>query len=166
MKTRCFLRKGLGDPGLGQVQRGNSLSSLATLGPLPIPLHSSRQAAIGLLLHDCPLHKVLRPSCLQQSLKFPSPTSPFLPAGNALESTAVYLLPLRYCHQQHHDQASGGPGPLCPRTKMGPSSWCKSYIPRTLSRLVLTQAHRPQVQLGSGIPSSPKADGTMYKHTW
>lgn len=49
---------------------------------------------------------------------------------------------------------------------MGPSSWCKSYIPRTLSRLVLTQAHRPQVQLGSGIPSSPQADGTMYKHTW
>lgn len=80
MKTRCFLSKGLGDPGslqgwLGQVQRGNSLSSLATLCPLPIPLHSSRQAAIGLLLHDCPLHKVPRPSCLQRSLKFPSPTS-------------------------------------------------------------------------------------------
>lgn len=120
MKTRCFLRKGFGDPDslqgwLGQVQRGNSLSSLPTScrPPPQIPLHSSRQAAIGLLLHDCTPHKVLRPSCLQQSLKFPSPTS--LPSSlrGMLWSLpqCTYCCCCCCCHQQHHNQASGAQVP-------------------------------------------------------
>lgn len=64
-----------------------------------------------------------RPSCLQQSLKFLQPNlSPFLPAVNAPESTAVcLLLPSCCCH---HHQAGGGPGPWCPWAKTDLSLGC------------------------------------------
>lgn len=108
------------DWGMGCSGRGAIACPLSD--PPPIPLHSSRQAAIGLLLLDCPLHGVPRPSCLQQSLKFLQPNlSPFLPAVNAPESTAVYLLMLPPPAPAPSKQ---GPRSLVPRTKIGPSSWC------------------------------------------
>lgn len=132
----------------------------------PIPLHSSRQAAIGLLLHDCTPHKVLRPSCLQRSLKFPSLTS--LPSS--LRGRLWSLPQCTYCRCATATSSTttkqAGPRSLVPKDKDGPILMVQVLHPADPLRLVLTQAHRPQVQLGSGIPSSPKADGTMYKHTW
>lgn len=144
-----------------QWPRGNSLSSFR---PPPIPLHSSRQAAIGLLLLDCPLHGVPRPSCLQQSLKFLQPNlSPFLPAVNAPESTAVYLLLLHCCHHQHHHQASRGPGPLCQGQRQAHPH---GVTPHPSDPLPFGTDHRPLFQLGAGTPAAPRQMGTMYKHTW
>lgn len=147
-----------------QWPRGNSLSSFRP--PPPVPLHSSRQAAIGLLLLDCPLHGVPRPSCLQQSLKFLQPSlSPFLPAVNAPESTAVYLLLLQRCHHQHHHEASRGPGPLCQGQRQahphGVTPPPSDPLPSGTD-----QPHRPPFQLGAGIPAVPRRTGAMYEHTW
>lgn len=152
---------------LGQVQRGNSLPSLATLCCPPIPLHASRQAAIGLLLHDCAPHKVPRPSCLQRSLKFPSPTS--LPSS--LRGMLWNLPQCTYCRcatatSSTKTKQAGAQVPCVQGQRWAHPHGASPTSLGPSPRLVLTQAHRPQVQLGSGIPSSPKADGTMYKHTW
>lgn len=147
VKTRCLLRRGLGRPWFpsGLAGAGEAVAegqqpvlppNLTSPPPHPTPLHSPRQAAIGLLLHDCPLHGVPRPSCLQQSLKFLQPNlSPFLPAVNALESTAVYprrRLLLRCCHHQHHYQANRGspmPRSLVSKDKDGPVLMVQPHIP-------------------------------------
>lgn len=63
MEWWCLLRGPPGVPGslhswLGQGLRWERSSSAILPLPAPSPRHSSRQAAIGLLLHDCPLHRV------------------------------------------------------------------------------------------------------------
>lgn len=159
MKTRCFLRKGFGDPDslqgwLGQVQRGNSLSSLPTScrPPPPIPLHSSRHAAIGLLLHDCTPHKVLRPSCLQRSLKFPSPTS--LPSSLR---GMLWSLPQRtYCRCATATSSTttkqAGPRSLVPKDKDGP--------------ILMVQVLHPADPLPLGADPSPQTPGPAgIRHT-
>lgn len=140
-KARCLLRRGLGSPwfpfradwGRGCSGRGAmACLSLPTSTP-PTPLLSSRQAETGLLLHDCPLHRVLRPSCLQQSLKFLQPNLSSPVHSPCSECSAVYLLLLlllRYCHHQHHYRASRGL--LVPKDKDGPILMVQPHIPQTL----------------------------------
>lgn len=158
MKTRCFLRKGFGDPDslqgwLGQVQRGNSLSSLPTsCRRPPIPLHSSRQAAIGLLLHDCTPHKVLRPSCLQRSLKFPSPTS--LPSS--LRGMLWSLPQCTYCRCATATSSTttkqAGPRSLVPKDKDGP--------------ILMVQVLHPSDPLPLGADPCPQTPGPAgVRHT-
>lgn len=49
-----------------------------------------------------------------------------------------------------------------PKDKDEPILAMQSLIPQSLSPLVLTQSHRPQLQLGYQLGWM----GTMYKHTW
>lgn len=54
----------------------------------PLPLHSSRQAAIGLLLHDCPLHRV--PETLLPAAIFKIPPAQPLSLSPCSECSRVY----------------------------------------------------------------------------
>lgn len=106
-----------------------------------------------------------RPSCLQQSLKFLQPNlAPFLPAVNALASTAVCLLlppPSRL-----------GPGALAPMAKENSSSGCSpcptepseaQALAHPLWPLVLVQPHRLWLKLGSGMPAVPRWMSTYVR---
>lgn len=56
--------------------------------PAPSPLHSSRQAAIGLLLHDCPLHGV--PETLLPAAIFKIPPAQPRSLSPCSECSSVY----------------------------------------------------------------------------
>lgn len=107
-----------------------------------------------------------RPSCLQQSLKFLQPNlSPFLPAVNAPESTAVCPL-LPRCRHHHHHHTGGGPQSLGPMNKDGPVLQVEPHIPQTLWPLVPAQTHSPWLHPGSGVPAAPRRVGARCKYTW
>lgn len=73
---------------LGQRLRWERGSSSILSLPAPSPLHSSRQAAIGLLLHDCPLHGV--PETLLPAAVFKIPPAQPRSLSPRSECSGVY----------------------------------------------------------------------------
>lgn len=128
----------------------------------PAPLLSSRQAAIGLLLHDCLLHRV--PETLLPAAIFKIP--PARPRS---------LSPQGKCSSSYHHvpaaataEPAGGPGPW---THPRGVAWCPLGASETqalahlLWPLVPLQPHRARLKLGSGLPVAPRQLGHICTNT-
>lgn len=126
----------------------------------PSPLHSSRQAAIGLLLHDCPLHRV--PETLLPAAIFKIPPAQPLSLSPRSECSRVYRsVPTAAAlppppPPPPPPPSRRRPRSLVPMDKDGPVLRVEPHIPQTLWPLVPSQSHRPWLQLGSGLPAAPR----------
>lgn len=79
------------------------------LPPPACPLHSSRQAAIGLLLHDCPLHRV--PETLLPAAIFKIPPAQPRSLSPRSECSSVYCsVPAAAATKQAGAQVPGAHG--------------------------------------------------------
>lgn len=121
--------------------------------PLPAPLLSSRQAAIGLLLHDCPLHRVPETLLPAAIFKIP-PARPRSLSAHGEGSSSYHSVPAAAT-----TEPAGGPGPRthprgvarCPLGPSGPrcpsspigrgSSWGRACQWRQGSRGTYAQTH-------------------------
>lgn len=129
---------------------------------LPAPLLSSRQAAIGLLLHDCLLHRVPETLLPAAIFKIP-PARPCSLSPHGEGSSSYCSVPAATTAEP-----AGGPGPwthpwsvaLCP---LGASE--TQALAHPLWPLVPLQPHRARLKLGSGLPVAPGQEH-MRKHTW
>lgn len=132
---------------LGQGLRGERGSSSILPLPAPSPLHSSRQAAIGLLLHDCPLHGV--PETLLPAAIFKIPPAQPRSLSPCSECSSVYRsVPSTATTKQAGGQVPGTYG----QRWTGPQSVCS---PGTLGTL------RPGPW---PIPSGPQCWSSPTEH--
>lgn len=105
----------------GEGTRWERASSSILPLPAPSPLHSSRQAAIGLLLHDCPLHGV--PETLLPAAIFKIPPAQPCSLSPCSECSSIYRsVPAAAATKQAGGQVPGTSGQrwIGPRCVWGP----------------------------------------------
>lgn len=130
--------------------------------PLPAPLLSSRQAAIGLLLHDCPLHRVPETLLPAAIFKIP-PARPRSLSAHGEGSSSYHSVPAAATAEP-----AEGPGPRThpqgvARCPLGPSE--TQVLAHPLWPQVPLQPHRARLKLGSGLPVAPRQPGHIRANT-
>ena len=128
----------------------------------PAPLLSSRQAAIGLLLHDCLLHRVPETLLPAAIFKIP-PAQPRSLSPHGKGSSSYRGVPAAAT-----TKPAGGPGPW---THPRGVAWCPLEASETqalahlLWPLVPLQPQRARLKLGSGLPVAPRRLGHICTNT-
>lgn len=133
-------------------ERGSS----SILPSSPSPLHSSRQAATGLLLHDCPLHGV--PETLLPAAIFKIPPAQPRSLSPCSECSGVYrIVPATSSTKQAGTQVPGIHG------QRWTSSQGVAQCPSEPSEArALAHPLRAWLKLGSGMPAVPRQIGHTH----
>lgn len=138
---------------LGQGLRWERGSNPSFLSRPILSLHSSSQAAIGLLLHDCLLHGVPETLLPAAIFKIPPAQPRSLPPRRECSSLHRSLPDAPSKQAGAHGQSRTHPqgGAPCPSE---PSE--AQALAHLLEPLVLVQPHRLWLMLGSGMPAVPR----------